>query len=93
MIHMNWYVFKFQTYKTKSQLGFHLGFTVEIYIEWFTKVGSYAKQQISTILKIKWYEYIWASRAMRKRVLCHMRTTNAQISLRAVWSAPLLFAA
>ena len=35
------------------------------------------------------------SRAMRKCVLCHMRTTKAQISLRirAVWSAPLLFAA
>ena len=32
---------------------------------------------------------------MRKRVLCHMRTTKVQISLRirAVWSAPLLFAA
>ena len=32
---------------------------------------------------------------MRKRVLCHMRTTKAQISLRihAVLSAPLLFAA
>ena len=31
---------------------------------------------------------------MRKCVLCHMRTTKAQISLRirAVWSAPLLFA-
>ena len=30
-----------------------------------------------------------------KRVLCHMRTTKAQISLRirAVWSAPLFFAA
>ena len=35
------------------------------------------------------------SRAMRKCVLCHMRTTMAQISLRirTVWSAPLLFAA
>ena len=35
------------------------------------------------------------SRAMRKRVLCHMRTAKVQISLRirAVWSAPLLFAA
>ena len=33
------------------------------------------------------------SRAMRKSVLCHMRTTKAQISLRirAVWSAPLFF--
>ena len=33
-------------------------------------------------------------RAMRKCVLCLMRTTKAQISLRicAVWSAPLLFA-
>ena len=35
------------------------------------------------------------SQAMRKCVLCHMRTTKAQISLRirAVWSAPLLFTA
>ena len=35
------------------------------------------------------------SRAMRKCVLCHMRTTKVQISLRirAVWSEPLLFAA
>ena len=34
------------------------------------------------------------SQVMRKRVLCHMRTTKAQICLRicAVWSAPLLFA-
>ena len=34
------------------------------------------------------------SRAMRKCVSCHMRTTKVQISLhvRAVWSAPLLFA-
>ena len=32
---------------------------------------------------------------MGKRVLCHMQTTKAQISLciRTVWSAPLLFAA
>ena len=32
---------------------------------------------------------------MRKRVLCHMRITKVQIGLRirAVWSAPLLFAA
>ena len=36
-----------------------------------------------------------SSRAMRKCALCHMRTTKAQISLRirAVWSAPLWFAA
>ena len=35
------------------------------------------------------------SQAMRKCVLCHMRTTKAQISLRirVVWSAPLLFTA
>ena len=34
------------------------------------------------------------SLAMRKCVLCHMRTTKVHISLRirAVWSAPLLFA-
>ena len=39
------------------------------------------------ILKMSW--------AMRKHILCHMRTTKVQISLRihAVWSAPLLFAA
>ena len=32
------------------------------------------------------------SQAMRKRVLCHMQTTKAQISLRihAVWSAPFV---
>ena len=38
---------------------------------------------------------IHLSRAMRKCVLCYMRTTKAQISLRirAVWSASLLFAA
>ena len=38
---------------------------------------------------------LYMSQAMRKCVLCHMRTTEAQISLRilAVWSAPLLFAA
>ena len=38
---------------------------------------------------------IQLSPAMRQGVLCHMRTTKAQISLRfrAVWSAPLLFAA
>ena len=34
---------------------------------------------------------LYMSRAMRKCVLCHMRTTNAQIRLRG--SAPLLFAA
>ena len=41
------------------------------------------------------YVSLRMSRAMRKCVLCHMRTTKAQISLliRAVWSAPLLFAA
>ena len=38
---------------------------------------------------------LYVSRAMKKCVLRHMRTTKAQISLRirAVWSAPLLFAA
>ena len=37
----------------------------------------------------------YLSEAMRKCVLCYMRTTKVQISLRirAVWSAPLLFAA
>ena len=39
------------------------------------------------------FSSIYMSRAMRKCVLCHMRTTKAQISLRihAVWSVPLLF--
>ena len=39
-------------------------------------------------------DHLNMSQAMRKCVLCHMRTTKAQISLRirAVWSAPLLFA-
>ena len=38
---------------------------------------------------------LYVSQAMKKCVLCHMGTTKAQISLRirAVWSAPLLFAA
>ena len=37
----------------------------------------------------------YLSLIMRKPVLCHMRTTKVQISLRihAVWSAPLLFTA
>ena len=40
---------------------------------------------------IRWY----MGQVMRKRVLCHIRTTKAQISLHihAVWSASLLFAA
>ena len=39
--------------------------------------------------------YVHMNRAMRKCVLCNMRTTKAQIRLRirAVWPAPLLFAA
>ena len=46
--------------------------------------------------KVSWFvihDFIYLSRAMRKCVLCHMRTIKAQISLRirAVWSAPLLF--
>ena len=47
-------------------------------------------------MEVKFYNNnIKMSRAMKKRVLCHMRTTKAQISLRirAVWSAPLLFTA
>ena len=38
-------------------------------------------------------ELLNVSRAMRKRVLCYMRTATTQISLRirAVWSAPLFF--
>ena len=46
---------------------------------------------------IRTHRVVWKhmSRAMIKRVLCHMRTTKAQISLRihAVWSAPLFLAA
>ena len=40
-------------------------------------------------------DFLYMSQAMRNCVLCHMRTTKAQISLRirAVSSAPLLFAA
>ena len=40
-------------------------------------------------------DQIYKSLTMRKCVLCHMRTTKAQIRLhiRAVWSAPLLFTA
>ena len=43
---------------------------------------------------IKWLEK-YLDKVMQKRVLYHMQTTKAQISLRirAVWSAPLLFAA
>ena len=42
-----------------------------------------------------WLESSQMGQVMRKRVLCYMRTTKVQISLRirAVWSAPLLFAA
>ena len=38
---------------------------------------------------------LYMSRAMRKRVLCHMRTTKAQIglSIRTIWWVPLLFTA
>ena len=38
---------------------------------------------------------VYLCQVMRKRVLCHMWTTKVQITLRirAVWSAPLLFAA
>ena len=44
-------------------------------------------------LKKKMKTYV--GQVMQKHVLCRMQTTKAQISLRirAVWSAPLLFAA
>ena len=43
--------------------------------------------------QIRYYFTIWAKSC--KNVSCHMRTTRVQISLciRAVWSAPLFFAA
>ena len=42
-----------------------------------------------------WWNNYQLDQVMRKHVLCHMRTTKVQISLRirAVWSAPLLFTA
>ena len=44
------------------------------------------------VMNLKFYH---TGQVMQKCVLCHMRTTKVQISLRihAVWSAPLLFAA
>ena len=69
---------------------------------WF---GNFHLSSQGMLTNAQWQQDIWQdehtlsifnmSRAMRKCVLCHMRTTKAQISLRirAVWSAPLLFAA
>ena len=44
--------------------------------------------------KVNLDQHRYLSHVMRKCVLCHLRTTKMQISLRirAVWSAPLLFA-
>ena len=44
---------------------------------------------------ISFLGHLFLSLIMRKPVLCHMRTTKVQISLRihAVWSAPLVYAA
>ena len=52
-----------------------------------------AEDEIQTELRFE--RELHLGQVMQKRVLCHMRTTKAQISLRirAVWSAPLLFAA
>ena len=64
--------------------------------------GSFMQfERLSKLLHCKYnctytytYHEIVMSRAMRKCVLCNMRTTKAQISMRirAVWLAPLLFA-
>ena len=62
---------------------------------WISELGNQGQQlTITPRTKLNCYEK-QVSRAMRKCVLCHMRTTKAQVSLRisAVWSAPLLFAA
>ena len=57
----------------------------------YTGFPSAILQQIFVF--IMWTKHM--SHVMRKPCLCHMLTTKAQISLRirAVWSAPLLFAA
>ena len=49
----------------------------------------------STLLAQSGPTHYCMGHVMRKCVLCHMQTTKVQISLRirAVWSAPLLFAA
>ena len=55
-----------------------------------------SKAVICPSFKNQWLKRLsYLSRTMRKCVLCHMRTTKAQIRLRirAVWSAPLFFAA
>ena len=70
-----------------------------------TSVESYIGQSaLSFIIDTAYTEHhsgnsvassVYVGQVMRKCVLCYMRTTKVQISLRihAVWSAPLLFAA
>ena len=71
---------------SESSLGAHF---ILLVLSW----GGSLMFNSTQCLKISYCLFI-QSRAMRKRVLCHMRTTKAQISLRirAVWSALLLFA-
>ena len=60
-----------------------------------SKVSSFTHLLTNIIIhkRFKYWKYL--NQAMRKCVFCHIWTTKAQISLRirAVWSAPLLFAA
>ena len=57
-------------------------------IYWKSVWQSFVKQMVYGISGFLYAIIISLSRAMRKRVLCHMRTTKPQISLRvhAVWS-------
>ena len=61
---------------------------------WFDLVEKTKQSTVQNLLYIRLKTY-YMNHAMRKCVLCHMRTTKTQISLRirAVWSASLLFAA
>ena len=51
--------------------------------------------QTDRVFNLAIFQQLHMGQVMRKRVLCYRRTTKVQISLRirAVWSAPLLFAA
>ena len=61
----------------------------------FNIIPSFIKGQLLFSGITAWHNILHMSQAMGKCVLHYMRTTKAQISLRmrAVWSAPLLFAA
>ena len=73
------------------------GLWLRIFLDFILALFSYniVKFVASTVLYSDNNDEICMSRAMTKCVLSHMRTTKAQIRLRirAVWSAPLLFAA